>query len=683
LTNFNNQLIRNLENAPTKDKLGEPTSATPFSEKEFDALGIPELSRYGNSDNYVVIPFITDTHYASDNYEDKNNARANDKLSLDHLEEFIDFVNKFKVDAVVHGGDLVDGKSTRSNTVKDLRLFIDMLRKAGYTNATSTSPIPLQPVPALIAKGNHDDNVLATAFNTNTVYAKDKGAIYSKLDVKGVVKGSVLDPIFRSGLNDKNKIVFGIDKIKAQPFSTAYKPYMEYDEYLAVRRSTVIDDRKVYTKDVEHLKSMISTVTSDAAGGYNKPWPSTAAKTAFDNLMTLATDANASSTKNEAKAPRLDKVITNTTTRNQVIDMIQTAAKARLRGTYAHVDVKDVRLILLDAYDVPYTTYKATVDKVTYDKLEFPIKDYAGYSAAQVQWFADTLKEAETLGYPVMIFGHHALPGAGFTKDGGPGLLKTDEDGDAYFIGNNELMKAVLDDFVNGSSNTISTLDAIKIYSGQPSGSLPARATLFLNNKESATALTCYDNVKIEGIPYPHTTDSTISAKKAISDEKNVMSAKVTTSFKKQNKVLGVVTGHSHIAKTAVDEVTKKYVHFMSNSSLIDGKAITKGGFDGGEIPRVKGEYTQNSWEVIVIDKNNSQVSIYPVGAMMIDRQKAISTATTSDEKDLLKTYVLNSPQKLVAEGKYPIRRYKFNTTTPTILEYAYLQGDKKKEDKK
>lgn len=645
MTNFNNQLIRNLENIPLENSAAE----APFSSDEVKNKILPKLARATSDPNLVVIPFITDTHYASDNYEDKDNARAHDLLSLGHITDFLDFVEKFKVDAVVHGGDLVDGKSTRSNTVADLRTTIGKLRGAKFTDKTNPASEKNEPVPALIAKGNHDDNVLATAFDGNTVYATGKSKIYSALDSKGVVKGSVLDPIFRSGVDSQNKVVFGIDKIKVQPFGPAYQPYMEKNEYAFVNKITV-DLGLLSPANGEVLESMMATLTSTSAGGYGKAWPSTAAKTAFENLISLA---------KAGKKPSLTATITNSTTRKQVSDMIQESAKARLRGTYGHVDVKNVRLILLDAYDVPYDTYEYS----GYDRLEFPIKDYAGYSAGQVKWFAETLKEAETLGYPVMIFGHHAFAGAGFTSDGGPAVLKG-TDGDDYWIGNHELMKAILDDFVKGQSNTISTLDAIKIYSNQSSGSLAARANFKLNNAGTINAYKAYNQVSLAGFTYPHTTNSTISKKKAISDHE-YMNTTVTTKFTKANQVIGVVTGHSHVERTVTDEYTKAYVNFMSNSSLIDGKLIKKGGWseDSNTIPREVGEYTQNAWEVIVIDKTNKQVSIYPVGAGMINREKATGLIPTTEQRN----NVMSTPQYLKGEGKFPVRRY--NYATATVLE--------------
>ena len=654
MTNFNNQLIRNLENAPVYDTDGKPKTAKPFTDDEVKARKLPKRDRDGNDPNLIVIPFITDTHYASNNVEDYKGSKAEDKLSIDHMQDFVNFMTKYKVDALVHGGDIIDGKSTRSDAVKDLREALTLLRGAAFAGGSK--------VPALIAKGNHDDNILATTIPKDRTDGRPLP--YDKFDFKGVIQGSVLDPIFRA--NSGGQIVFGVDKIKNQPFSDAYEAYMDYDEFIAVKRTTAVSDLRILDKDIKPLKSMMATLTSSDLGGENTQWINSTAKTAFETLLTRAKGATGSN------PVHVVDVIPNSTTRQQVINMIQLSAKARLRGTYAHLDVKDVRLILLDAYDIPYTTLAG-------DKVEFAMKDYGGYSAAQAQWFADTLKEAETLGYPVMIFGHHALAGAGFTRDGGPKVLKNDPKGDDYWLANNELMKAILDDFVKGQSNTISTLDAIKIYSGEPSPGLAVRAKLFLDNAEKVTALSAYNNVTVAGLSYPSSRNAAVSRKKAISTA-DYMSAVVTTRFTKENTVIGVVTGHSHTERTTVDPVTKKYVNLMSNSSLISGKLIGKGGWevskynketnnDSGTIPRVVGEYTQNAWEVIVIDKSNNQVSLFPVGAGMINRAKATGLYPTEAQVKTVK----ETPQNLTTEGKYPVRRFTYVTPevpgTTKVLE--------------
>ncbi|MDC7286086.1 hypothetical protein NXH56_09025, partial [Bifidobacterium thermophilum] len=63
-----------------------------------------------NDKRYLVVPFITDTHYDSDTADTaKSNdglstAKADDAMSLSHMENVAAFVERFNVDAIVHGG---------------------------------------------------------------------------------------------------------------------------------------------------------------------------------------------------------------------------------------------------------------------------------------------------------------------------------------------------------------------------------------------------------------------------------------------------------------------------------------------------------------------------------------------------------------------------------------------------
>lgn len=91
---------------------------------------------------HVIIPFITDTHYATDGME-----YTQSKLrSMDHIRNVVEITHQVDCDLVVHGGDLVDGKTSKALTLSNLQAVTAMLNQSDC--------------PVMFTKGNHDDNGL-------------------------------------------------------------------------------------------------------------------------------------------------------------------------------------------------------------------------------------------------------------------------------------------------------------------------------------------------------------------------------------------------------------------------------------------------------------------------------------------------------------------------------------------
>lgn len=92
--------------------------------------------------NTIVMPFITDVHYAT-------SSTVVDSIqhmlrSDNHIKNVADFTNILECDAVLGGGDFVDGTTVKDETLSNLE--------------TIRSLFSLCECPYLLARGNHDDN---------------------------------------------------------------------------------------------------------------------------------------------------------------------------------------------------------------------------------------------------------------------------------------------------------------------------------------------------------------------------------------------------------------------------------------------------------------------------------------------------------------------------------------------
>lgn len=116
-----------------------------YVSKRYFINGLIELAskvELARDENSVVIPFITDTHYGSQSVI-RDNIEYITK-SADHLKNVADFTNITDVDAVVLGGDQVDGTTIKDVTQRDLQTVV------GICNTFNA--------PFLQVRGNHDDN---------------------------------------------------------------------------------------------------------------------------------------------------------------------------------------------------------------------------------------------------------------------------------------------------------------------------------------------------------------------------------------------------------------------------------------------------------------------------------------------------------------------------------------------
>lgn len=94
------------------------------------------------NENTVTIPFITDTHYATDTFiqEDLENYGRTDN----HIKNVAELSHMIPLDCIVGGGDFVDGGTTKDTNVSNYKKVVSMF---GLANC-----------PFFLAKGNHDDN---------------------------------------------------------------------------------------------------------------------------------------------------------------------------------------------------------------------------------------------------------------------------------------------------------------------------------------------------------------------------------------------------------------------------------------------------------------------------------------------------------------------------------------------
>lgn len=116
-----------------------------YVSKRYFIDGLIELAskvELARDENSVVIPFITDTHYGTQSVI-RDNIEYITK-SADHLKNVSDFTHITQVDAVVLGGDQVDGTTIKDVTLRDLQSVV------GICNTFDA--------PFFQVRGNHDDN---------------------------------------------------------------------------------------------------------------------------------------------------------------------------------------------------------------------------------------------------------------------------------------------------------------------------------------------------------------------------------------------------------------------------------------------------------------------------------------------------------------------------------------------
>lgn len=591
------QLIRNLE-----DKNGDLVKANDVS-----ILRNVERTK---DERFLVIPFITDTHYDSDtadsskSTDELSTAKVDDYRSLSHMENLASFTERFNVDAIMHGGDLIDGKMPRSDSVKNIRESMNILKS---TN-----------VPALIAKGNHDDNSLY-----DIKFGNKAG------DMKDSIKANVLDPIYRE--NSSTKIKFDTSYLNDQKtFNKKFRDFMDPEEYRVTEKLFIGDpntgSKNMSDANISVLTSMLKSInmTSTQKNAWTK---FQTYKPSQRNLKTLG-EYN----QNYEKA---------------LSDAVYAAAEYRTTGTYCYIDFpdKNIRLIVLNSYDVPY-------ELDSDGKSAYPLKDFGAYGKAQVDWFANVALQTTK---EVIVLSHVALTGSPFTRDGGPRTYKQASSGDDYWIGNTELIKSILDDFINGKDVYHTTRSAIKKYSQIGSTSNPNAISLVQGESPSET-----------NSPWYFYNNSRLDWKRKITNHSWVNTS-LTTNFKHQGPgtVITSISAHSHVARMGLD-VTGSYTATMSNSSLRDGRAFP----ESTGLIRNLSTYREDAWEVMVVDTQEKKVYFYPFGVGMID-ERVVSDNT--------KGYIETDPIKLESKNSedvmYPVRYLGYAGKQSKSNSFNGLQG--------
>lgn len=632
-----NQLIRNLENEESMSGL------KPFPDD------LPQIPRNRNltaggpvDSRYIVIPFITDTHYAKITKQgisrDGISTREEDSLaSRDHVANVVEFAKRFNVDAIVHGGDLVDGKSTYASTVSDLKTIVGDLRKA--VNQENKK------VPVLIAKGNHDNNSSFARAQAGT----------SKDDMKYLVKGSVLDPILKTGASTTPSIVFDEPYKSDTSFTTKFKDFMDEEEYrvlskLLLKNGRMSDRNSVKGGNLDVLDEMLKSVSQSKTEA-----------TTYKKFAALAVEKRTLGTGSGL----------TTTEKNTIKKLFFKAAKARTQGSYCYIDIKNVRVIVLDAYDLPGTTkYQQTrnLSEKRPNKAVFHASDYGAFGKRQVEWLANVaLKTTKE----VIIYCHQAITGTPFTLDGGPKTYNDTKTGNSYFLGNIELVKRIIDDFIQGKSGTHTTYSAIKYYSTGANKFSLVKSSLDPDKKKTPLY---YYNSKPNG---------KYSLKYLISNAPRVKTS-VKTNFTTPGTLISFVNGHSHSDRMRKD-ITGKYVSVRTNASLRSASAFPNNtGFDSGIFQNNNGSttkrtntlmrkpetYSEDSWQVMVIDTVAKRVYMYTFGAGMIKENmiqhisSPSSYPTSADKQALARLEPIDIDPRNT--GVFPVRRFGYG---PNISE--------------
>ena len=628
-----NQLIRNMENI---------TNATTGLKVMPDS--VPSIMRDRTNDTrFLVMPVITDTHCAQATISEASRdglstTDKDSKMAFDHLDNIVEFAKRFNVDAIAHLGDIVDGKATVASTTADLKKAVGILRAAKSSGGAT--------VPTLIAKGNHDNNALYGRKQTGDL----------KDDMKYTIKASVLDPILRQ--DAPAAVVYDKPYQNQTSFTTTFDGFLQEEEYRVLSKLLIEDGRmsaRNTTKsgNLDVLDTILTSVTL-----------SSAEKKAWNKFHALAT------AKRSFKKDETGLTTAEVTTLKA---LFLRAAKARCRGSYCYIDFankgsKGIRVIVLDAYDVPDKT-RFEVNRDSADKLfnrsEYPVPDFGAFGRRQVEWFA---KVALKTTKEVVILCHHALTGTPFTTDGGSRTYNQNGEGDSYWIGNIELMKQIIDDFIAGTNGTHTTLSAIENYSkGAKKVSL---AKPEADPGKTKTPLSFY-NAAADQSGY------TKHRKYRISNDSWVKT-EVTTDFRTQGAgtIITICNGHSHNDKMRKD-ITGAYVAVRNNCSFRNAGSIPqKNGFDTVKfnsgtvkektIARKPGTYTQDSWQVMVVDTQTKQVFFHQFGVGQIKHSLAYHVtdpeAYSTDAKrlELVRTSPINIDPRYTPV--FPIRRFGYGS---------------------
>jgi phage minor structural protein len=160
------------------------------------------------TDTTLSVLFITDTHYATSSVN-ANNLKSRSTM---HMQNVSYLTNKAVINAVVHGGDLIDGNEPKKLMMTDLQDAAESLHS--YMNA-----------PLLFMVGNHDDN---------SWYANDKDSNLIRSVIQPSERYNVLKKYLDSGIvqntNDKESLYYYKDfptqKIRLICLNSFDNPYM-------------------------------------------------------------------------------------------------------------------------------------------------------------------------------------------------------------------------------------------------------------------------------------------------------------------------------------------------------------------------------------------------------------------------------------------------------------------------
>lgn len=354
---------------------------------------LKRVNRYVDSDT-AVLAFFTDSHYDNNSSKKDDSMKESFARALTYERNVIEFTRQANVDAVIHGGDVIDGrKEDKSIAITNLDSAIGGLRNAK--------------APRIIMRGNHDTNPI---FAPKAQQFRADGPIPNK-DAYGIFTQFWQEDGIRS--DDNTNAVYGFYDIPNKDIRLIFLDPMDLDEVTEKKGENLLQTHSptYETITVNATASQYKTNAIDVDGVRVK---------AGD---TITFRAKVKTTNNRYGTARLLCYRTDgTTSANNALLANRVRGEGYTYITYTiPTAVKRIEFGFANdggatgtPYDIEVKEAKAEIASTPTDykffeeKRKYVTRTTYAYGSKQLEWLADTLIETPDTS-DVLLLTHVAL----------------------------------------------------------------------------------------------------------------------------------------------------------------------------------------------------------------------------------------------------------------------------------
>lgn len=354
---------------------------------------LKRVNRYVDSDT-AVLAFFTDSHYDNNSTKKDDNMRESFSRALTYERNVIEFTRQTNVDAVIHGGDVIDGrKEDKSIAMTNLDSAIGGLRNAK--------------APRIIMRGNHDTNPI---FAPKAKQFRADGPIPNK-DAYGIFTQFWQEDGIRS--DDNTNAVYGYYDIPNKDIRLIFLDPMDLNEVTEKKGENLLQSHSANyeTMTVNATGSQYKSNSIEVDGVKLKAGDTITFRAKvktpdnrYGTARLVCYRADGTSTANTALSAnrvRGEGYTYITYTIPTVIKRIEFgfANDGGATGTPYDIEVKEAKV------EIGSTP---TAYKFFEENRKYVTRTTYAYSAKQLEWLADTLIETPQTS-DVLLFTHVSL----------------------------------------------------------------------------------------------------------------------------------------------------------------------------------------------------------------------------------------------------------------------------------